>query len=345
MTAILRHFDRQAAACRELGSPFTGRLAALHPLYLDRSTAVGDRILDWAGDPQADIPSVRLFGGLHALVLAGDDADLARAYPPHAATDEQLGGAVRAALVRHEAALMQALDGPPQTNEAARSAMLLPGFLTLAGEVGRPFDILELGASAGVNLGWDAYRYSLGGRDWGPADAALRIAVEAQGLPDFGGRAVAVIRRRACDRAPLDPRRPAERLRLMSYVWADQAARLARLATALDEVIRRDIRVERADAADFAEARLAEPPLPGALRVVVHTIVWQYLQPAIRRRIEAAILRAAAAGPVAWLRLEPDGRTPDAGLHLTALLDGPTSRRDRLLARADFHGRWINWCG
>ncbi len=44
-----------------------------------------------------------------------------------------------------------------QTNEVQRSWALLPAFLSLAD--GRPFDLLELGPSAGLNLLWDRYAY------------------------------------------------------------------------------------------------------------------------------------------------------------------------------------------
>ena len=44
-----------------------------------------------------------------------------------------------------------------QTNEVQRSWALLPAFLSLAD--GRPFDLLELGPIAGLNLLWDRYSY------------------------------------------------------------------------------------------------------------------------------------------------------------------------------------------
>ena len=59
-----------------------------------------------------------------------------------------------------------------QTNEVQRAWALLPGFLSVAD--GRPFDLLELGPSAGLNLVWDRYRYRYATGTWG--DGALELA-------------------------------------------------------------------------------------------------------------------------------------------------------------------------
>ena len=47
-----------------------------------------------------------------------------------------------------------------QTNEVQRCWALLPIFLTVARTVARPLALVELGASAGLNLLWDRYAYS-----------------------------------------------------------------------------------------------------------------------------------------------------------------------------------------
>ena len=88
---------------------------------------------------------LRLFGGLHRLVLTRRDAGLAAVYPPIDVSDDTLAAAVSAAIGRHDHDLHDILMSPPQTNEVGRSAMLLPGFLWLARRFGPKLDILEIG--------------------------------------------------------------------------------------------------------------------------------------------------------------------------------------------------------
>lgn len=340
MSDIFEHFRRQADACRTMGSPFTARLADLAPRYVDGSTLTGRRILGWIGHAGEDALPLRLFGGLRRLVLTGRDAGLAAVYPPAEASDDALVAAISEAMARHDHDLHDILMSPPQTNEVGRSAMLLPGFLWLARRFGPKLDVLEIGASAGLNMHWDHYGYRYGPASWGNPNAPLTLSPECTAPPPLDG-AVEVVRRRACDLAPLDPSDADHRTRLFSYVWADQVERMRRLVAALDHAAERPERVEAADAADFLDRELAKPVIDGALRVVVHSIFWQYLADKPRLGIQSAMLRAAASGPLAWLRLEADGRSPGAGLIVTLFPSG----EQHTLARGDFHGRWINWLG
>ena len=110
-----------------MGSPFTARLCALAADRLAPGGAVADRLLGWPGDPRADVLPLRLAGALHGLVLEARAPDLAAVYPPNDAPDDALWPAVAAALDTHAAYILARLDGPPQTNEAQRSAALAPG--------------------------------------------------------------------------------------------------------------------------------------------------------------------------------------------------------------------------
>lgn len=340
MSDIFDHFRRQADACRAMGSPFTARLADLAPRFVDRTTLTGRRIIAWNGHAGEDAVPLRLFGGLHRLVLTRRDAGLAAVYPPAEASDEALADAIGIAIARHDHDLHDILMSPPQTNEVGRSAMLLPGFLWLARRFGPKLDILELGASAGLNLHWDDYAYRYGDIRWGESPASLELTAECDAPPPLDGT-VEVVRRRACDIAPLDPDDAEHRTRLLSYVWADQTARKARLVAALDHAAAQSERVEAADAAKFLDRELAAPPVDGALRVVVHSIFWQYLSDPARLGVQTAMLKAAETEPLAWLRLEADGRTPGAGLLVTLFPSG----EHHVLARGDFHGRWLRWLG
>jgi hypothetical protein len=338
MDLVREQFRRQAEHCRRLGSPFTALLLDLAAERLDRSSAVGRAVLGWQGDAGADALALRFAGSLHGLVLSGAAPELARTYPGGRSDSSTLWAQIAEALTVHEAAMLKSLQSPPQTNEVARCGVLLGGFATLAARTGRPLALLEIGASAGLNLHWDAYGYMLGGVSWGPVAPPLRLEPEWRGpAPALGP--VKVHSRRGCDQHPIDPGDARDRLRLRAYIWADQVARLARLDAALDHAARQDARVERADAADWVEARLAERSA-GATTVLYHSIVWPYLAATTQQRIEAALEAAAAAGqtPLAWLRMEPSADRSQAELLLTSWPGGASQR----LAHADYHGRWVH---
>lgn len=178
--------------------------------------------------------------------------------------------------------------------------MLLPGFLSIAERTGKPLVLSEVGASAGLNLQFDRYRYRLGDFAWGEQSDVF-LSPEWRGGTPPDGR-IEVIERAGCDLNPLDPSSSEDRLRLMSYIWADQTDRLERTAAALRIAVENGLQVEKADAVDWLKRRLATQHT-GATHVVYHSIAWQYLPDALKQAGEALIAEAGArATPEARLR-------------------------------------------
>jgi hypothetical protein len=344
VVAILR---RQSLAGDKLGSPFT---AGLLRHIADDAEAGGPSaplLAPWAGRDHDTVdqalPGMRIMAALHDLALSGEDPALAAVYPrPDAPIDPDAAwGPVRAALAREPARLAAFMTHEPQTNEVGRAAMMVGAFLVAAQATGLPFRCFELGASAGLNLNWDRFRYQLGDLAWGDPRSEVMLA------PDWTGAAppdaqVRVIERAACDRRPIDITDPAEARRLMAYVWADQFQRLARLRAAIALARRIGVKVEAADAADWTRARAA--PAPGALTIVYHSVFWQYVpaagQAALRAAIEAHAAQATAEAPFAWLRMEP---TPPAIDNMHVRLTLWPGGEEQVLAKVHPHGAWVRW--
>jgi hypothetical protein len=336
---IVQSFRDQAGWGERLGSPFQARLMNRAATALEQGGAIASLIGDWPGNPNADGLPLRFSGALHALVLAGDDRDLASVYPPHAADIDTVWRAVEAAMAARPRHFADYLAQAPQTNEVRRSALLLPGFVAIARETGLKLRLLEIGASAGLNQIWDRYRFRYGEKIWGDPASPVEMECEWRGaLFDLGGP-VPVVSRAACDRAPIDIADPAHRARLRAYIWPDQPERLARLDAALELALAADVRVEQADAADWLEAKLAEPA-PGAITVMYHSVVWQYLLAETQARIGAFLDAAARNRPLAWLALEYVG--PDYELRL-AFWPGGGRKTRKILATTHPHGAWIDW--
>ncbi|HEX7135285.1 MAG TPA: DUF2332 domain-containing protein, partial [Iamia sp.] len=253
------------------------------------------------------------------------------------------GAVFLATVIDHAEELVTRTAEPIQTNEVGRSAALLGGFLLL-GATGLPLRVLEVGASAGLNLHFDRLRYEAGGSAFGPADAPVRFVEPWEGGRPRLDAPLVVGERRGCDVHPLDPTDPAHQLRLRACLWPDQPDRRRRLDGALEVAAVVPAPVDRADAAAWAAARLAAPA-PGVVTVVVHTIVAQYLEASTRRDLEAAIRTAGEAAtpeaPVAWLCMEPATET-EAEVRLT-LWPKPAPVRTHVLARTAFHGPPVRW--
>ncbi len=341
---VLQSFRDQSRWCQELGSPFTASLLTQAVSDLEQGGPLVALLGHWDGNPTADALPLRFAGALHALVLAGIDADLAACYPPQGAAVamQRVWPAVLRAIDRHRAVIDAYLAAPPQTNEIRRSAVLLGGFLTVQQTTGLPLVLLEIGASAGLNSIWDRYRYRLGETDWGDPESPVVIETAwSGGLPPLSQPEIR--ERAACDRSPVDLSAAAQRLRLRAYVWADQRDRLARLDGAIALALKTGCRVEQADAADWLEGQLGKAR-PGAATVVYHSIMWQYMPAATRRRIEGLLQQASTRSdrqaPLAWLRFEP-GPEKAFELRLTLWPDGA----DYLLATAHPHGAEVQWLG
>ena len=129
---IRDHFEFQARGSEDTGSPFVAALCRLLAARLDNSTTFGRTILDWPTDPKNDAMSLRVVGALHALVRSGKEPALAAAYPPAAFDADTLWAALVPAIARHDDALTAFLDSAPQTNEVARSGLILGGALHVA---------------------------------------------------------------------------------------------------------------------------------------------------------------------------------------------------------------------
>lgn len=314
--------------------------------YLTPDTALGKVLFNWQGDVAAsgDNVPLRLMGALHNLVLQGKCPHLCAVFPPNyeGKTSAQLWAAVQAAFTDHALAILHQLKSPPQTNEVRRSGILLPGFLTIAEQTDDlPFALSELGASAGLNLNWQHYHYKFGDQEWGDKNSPVKLSPDWNG-PTPAPKAIQVQERKGCDLNPANLSDRDETTNLLSYLWADQPERITRTKAAFDIANKYPFHVDEMDAIDWLKDRLTTP-YSGAVHVIYHTIAWQYFPDALKKEgralIEEAGAKATKSAPLAWLGFEADGQEPGGALTLTMWPDGET----KTLARADYHGRWLDW--
>lgn len=344
---LLQSLRLQSKACAFLGSPFHAALLNEAAVDLESGGPVAALLAPWATAGAKEIMAaavpLRLLGALHDLVLSGEDPALAASYPQPGRPIDPVAAWREAAraITERRAQLAAFMEHEPQTNEVRRSACLLGGFLSIAQETGLPLRCFEIGASAGLNLSWDRYRYSLGDTVWGP-DSTVRLPTDWSGpLPPLEAK-VAVVERAACDRRPVDLADPVQRRRLLAYVWPDQFERLERLRAAIDLALALNVQVEAADAVAWT-ARMAGPA-PGTATVIYHSVFWQYMpagsQAALREAIEHLGGAATTEAPLAWLRMEPPPENA-AGMELRLTLW--PGGIERVLADVHPHGAAVRW--
>ena len=337
-------FENQVAYCTASGATITARIVAALGLLMERGEdgEFLERARNWSGPPMADALPLRMAGGIHALRLKGAEPQLEAIYSGQTNVDD--AEIVAAAIRHHEAELLPWLDGPPQTNEAGRSANFIAAMLWLADQGLPPrFECLEIGSSAGINLMLARYHYDLAGVQVGPEPGAMRFQPEWKGNapPDHQ---IEIASTRGCDVAPVDLTDPAQALRLKAYIWPEHTVRFERMAAAVAEAAKAAPDLVRMNAADFIEAELARPQEAGTTRVLMHSIVWQYVpedqQIRVTAAMEAAGARATPERPLAWIALEANRVLH---VHEMTVRHWPGDAELHLLARAHPHGASIEW--
>jgi hypothetical protein len=349
---VLEEIRLQSRFCGEFGSPFTEQLLSRVADDIEAGGVCEKLTASWPGHPRADAVSLRLAGALHAAALTSRDAKLAAEYPganKHWSMD-RVWPIARDFLEREQAWVRDFMKSPPQTNETARSAGLACGFLWLAGRSPEPFHMLELGASAGLNLNWDRFAYDHPA--WGRQGVdGPRIPTRIDGAAP-AWRDLAIASRAACDQNPLDASSAEDRLRLRAYIWADQTARMERLNAAIELACSLGVRPDRADAAEWTRAKLAGG-LPPGTTVIYHSVFYQYPPREVRQAISDAIeqggTRTTGDRRLAWVRFEPNavigGPMEPVRYVLNVVSWNAGKRSEETLADVDPHGRFVTWAG
>ncbi len=335
----------QRVGCEQSGSHLYVRLIDAIVDDLAAGGPCAEVLCPHEHEPFATALPLRFLGAIHWLVLAGQAPRLARHYPsaggsPGPGLVDDFLATVAGCRDEIEARIHRGV----QTNEVGRSPALVGGFVEVARRSsGLPLRLLEVGASAGLNLHWDHYFYDTGSSQLGDPGSPVRFVGVWQGdAPRLDDVPVEVAERAGCDRLPIDVTTVEGRRTLRSYIWPDEVARLDRLDAACAVAARVPAPVEAADLGEWVERKLASPA-PGVATVVFHSIVWQYVSRPARDRMRGALRRAGSAAtpdaPVAWLRMEPTGRAPVADIRLTWWPGG----QEQVLGTVAFQGAPVYW--
>ncbi|MDA0271507.1 MAG: DUF2332 domain-containing protein [Chloroflexi bacterium] len=353
-TALAQRFERFAEVeCRGV-SPLYEAIAT----HVARSPA----LLALAAHARPDsAPPNLLLAAIQFLLMRDGDPELAPYYPSisptPSAVNVELPGAVDTFCERRADEIVHLLRTRlVQTNEPRRSAALLLGLAEAARALGTDAcALVEVGASAGLNLLFDAYRIDFGaGRVAGPADGVLLtcdLHPPSVSPPD---RLPLVAPRIGIDLNPLDVTDAGTVAWLDALVWPEEHDRRRTLRAALRQAAAQPPLVVAGDAMRALPAVV--DGLPEGMPVCIfHSATLAYFPEGLRDEFTALLHRLSQKRPVAWLSLEgprvlrqyaapapaPDALGGYMLLGLTLLNGGRAE--SRTLAAVNPHGRWIEW--
>lgn len=306
-----------------------------------------------------------LFASVNYILAAHPDAALASYYPIHGGrrhVDDELLATFAAFCAEHGDELGRLLrTGSTQTNEIRRCAALRLALGHIGERWNGPVALVEVGASAGLNLQFDRYRYRIGGREMSSArDSPVLISCELRGTASadrLRSPVPPITSRLGVDMRPVSLSDPAAAAWLEAFIWPEDTEGLATLRGAIDVALSTGPPpVVPGDAAADTARLLAG--LPGSEPVVVFTAsLLSYLNARSRAAFLGQLDEIARRRPVAWAFAEAPGLVAATSVAVPSLR-GPLARRntaylvgaslrhqgrqdDGLVALADPYLRWL----
>lgn len=316
------------------------------PLYarLARGVAEDEVLLNLAAHVQHGQPAPNmLLAAVQFLLLRQKDSALAKFYPTLTAqqcsrTNADPFPLWREFCLSHYSEIEKLLQTRlVQTNEVRRCALLLPAFAQLP----QPLALIEVGASAGLNLLWDQYHYQYSdGRSWGNSKSTVTLTSEWRGplKPALPPEPVRVAARLGLDLNPIDLQNTEDVDWLRALIWPELTERAHLLKSAIAVAQAERPTVWRGDALELMPRALAQAP-PDATLCVWHSFTLNQFTPEARAAFTAQLAAVAAHRPLYKIGLE--WGTDCARLTLSTFTEGEEC--STLLARCDPHGAWLEW--
>ena len=309
----------------------------------DRTMA---RILGGAPHHQP-VPNI-LLAGVQYLLLEGAAPDLAAHYPSIAGADARPKGDLVTLFAefcrREEQRLSEiAATRTVQTNEVRRSIALMPAFAWVSQQAKKPLALLEVGASAGLNLLFDKYHYEYGeDAIAGPLESKPTLAADLRsGLLPPIDPLPRVIWRRGIDLHPVVVTDPDAVRWARALLWPEQLGRIRRFEAAV-EIARSDPPDLVAGDAVKILAGVAAAAPPDAALVVFHSYVLNQFSSAASHRLEQVISGLSMTRPVHRIGIDMVTRHQAPEIRHTIYSAGKTT--ERVLGFTHHHGEWLEWC-
>lgn len=303
--------------------------------------------------------SYLLFGAVHQLLLYGADHRLREFYPSladgrtagEAAADPADSGPAFLDFCRQQSTALEELVATRlvQSNVVRRAVGLRYVLWAVAQRWTGPVHLIEIGASAGLLMNVDRYRFLVGGREFGEPDSPVTIESRWRGaapVPDLDA-VPEIVGKTGVDLSPLDLTDERERRWLRALVWPEQRSAAALLEAAIEVAREEPPVVIAGDAIEVCPTLAGELPADHA-RVVFHAATRMHVPDDRRRAFDEAVDSLASTGPLFHVWIEP----PSAQHHGYPVeqpgviaLHGPGDEAASALVRVDGHLHWLEPVG
>jgi hypothetical protein len=351
-------FDRRSRTREDLAAAFSyfGKVecppldARIYAALCD-SVAHDPDLLDLAASAPPDQPPANLlFAAVHYLLLAGENHELSAWYPElapgKANSPESVGPVFRDFCLAHPARIRELIETRLiQTNVLQRTSGLLPSFARVFEAGGRkPLSLLEIGASAGLNLNWDRFHYAYSdGTRWGSQSSPVFIECELReaGALAFLPAEIPVVDRLGVDLNPVDLSDRDEVRWLQALIWPDHKGRQERLMAGIRIANKNPTPLVKGDASEKLPSLMAQASPDTTLCVFGTFTLYQFPRDALMATLKA-MQAASASRPIHFISIE-GAADPGPEVQWTSYAD--EKRTTTLLARCNPHGRWLHWLG
>ena len=320
------------------------------PLYTALAEGVSDdtHVLDIASSAsRPPVPNL-LFAAVHYLLLRGAAHALTSFYAsltPDSSPAVDSYPHFRDFCMDHESELRDLMSTRlVQTNEVARCSYLRPAFAFIADTKQElPLSLVDVGASAGLNLLWDRYAYDYKGHGLaGDRNSSVRIAVEVRGdnRPPIPHDSPSVAFRIGVDLNPVDVTDPDSALWLRALVWPGHECRAERLQAAMSLALSDPPAIVAGNSLNVLPEILGGVP-PRTTLCIFHNHALNQFSQEDRHLFTALVAQCSKDREVYLLSAEGRRGQSFVNLELARIRNGDRSVRE--LATVDPHGKWLEW--
>jgi len=298
------------------------------------------------GQPRPNL----FFATVQRLLMDAPGHPLAAFYPHisgEAASSENPAPVFQSFCLENKQGLLDLLaTRMVQTNVVRRCATMLPAFTYVDGiGLGGQLYLIEIGASAGLNLTWDKYGYDYGeGRVYGNPQSPVQISSTFRGSrrPAIPESLPAVAGRIGVDLNPIDLTDREETLWLKALVWPERRDESKLLEAAIQVASEEPPKVLKGDALDLLPGLIDSVP-EGQVPCLFHSHVLNQFPAEARDAFWNLVGKHGSKRNLAAVSKEGVRGGEHAAVEVTHFQDGVKTHRR--LANDDSHGYWLEWLG